>query len=578
MADLARRDLLRGAGALAASPVVARWPVRHQAGDVIFAWGVASFDPAPSSVLLWTRASPPAGGGQVLLFWAIATDEAMTDATIVRSGRVAVDSATDHCAVVDVDGLEPGRTWWYRFEAPGGSRSPVGRTRTLPAGPVERARLGVVSCSRFASGGFAAYRALGEREVDLVVHLGDYIYEDGVSGTRPHEPAERLTTVAAYRARYAQHRADGDLQALHARHPMVAVWDDHDIAGGAWRDGAGGHDPTRDGAWAERLAAATQAREDWLPGRTDRDGDGRIRMWRSLPLGDLAELVLLDTRSRREHPPTTAAELDAARASGLATILGDEQAAFLAGRLDDAARPPWVLLGNQVMVHPLRLPVPTDALVPQLEDAGFLVVDDGALNPDQWDGYPGAREELVSSLGTQGGVVVLTGDVHSSWAWEGPAAVDGEPAMVELVTPSVSTEPLLDRLPVPPAVAEAGLHAVDTSLSFVEVSSHGYLVVDLDADSVEGQWWHVDRDDPASERLAAVRRAPRTVPMRLEEADEARPAPTTTAPAPSVAPGTSAPAPEVEDDGGDLPVVPVGVAAAVLSALAAAALRVRRRP
>lgn len=577
MPTLDRRSFLAGAGALVAAPGAARRPLapRQDPAGAPFEWGVGSFDPTDSAVLLWTRVTP--GPASVGMRWEVARDPELAD--VVASGRVSVGAATDHGAVVDATGLAAGSTWWYAFTTDDGARSPVGRTRTLPASAAANPiRLGVVSCSRFASGGFAAYRALAEREVDLVVHLGDYIYEDGQSGVRPHVPAARLRTLEQYRARYAQHRTDPDLQALHARHPMVAVWDDHEIAGNAWRDGAADHDPATDGPWLDRLLAAGQAHEEWVPGRTARHpDDGRLKAWRALPLGDLAELVVLDTRAwGRDLQPQTADEVGGpapgAPAGSTRTILGADQAAFVTERLGRADRPPWVVLANQVMFHPLEVPLPAPSLAGAAEAAGFVVRDGRALNPDQWDGYPQAREELSVAMGRQGGVVVVTGDVHSSWAWEGPANDGGQPAMVELVTPSVSAEALATRLPLPAAAVEAVLLGTDPDLAHVELSSHGYLLVDLDAERVQAEWWYVDPADVATHHLGAARRAPITVPMHLADVDDALPDPVPpTAPAPTT---TTTPA-EPSPAGGGTPLVPLGVG--VAAAALGAAIAVRRR-
>jgi alkaline phosphatase D len=574
VSPLDRRRFLAGAAALVAAPDVGRTRAVQPATP--FEWGVGSFDPTADGVLIWTRARPT-GSGDVPLAWVLARDEQLTD--VVAAGEVLASAMTDHCVTVSVDGLEPETTWWYGFTTEAGARSAVGRTRTTPARRVERLRLGVVSCSRYASGGFAAYRALAEREVDLVVHLGDYIYEDGQAGARPHDPPEQLRRLEQYRARYAQHRLDPDLQALHARHPMVAVWDDHEIAGNAWRDGAPGHDPATDGPWLDRLLAAGQAYEEWVPGRRSRGPDGRLRAWRGLSLGGLADLVVLDTRTwGRDRQPQSAGEVGGpppgGPADGARSMLGADQAELVARRLQDPERPPWVLLANQVMFSPLLVPVPSAALEPRIVDAGFLVVDGQAVNPDQWDGYPEARAELLHAIGSHGGVVMLTGDVHSSWAWEGPANDGGQPTMVEIVVPSVSSEPLADRLPVPATAVEAGLRSISDGLSHVEISSHGYVVVDLSLDRVQAEWWYVDPADPSSERFGAGRAAPRTVPMRLEET-EALPDPSPTA---GPAPSTTAPQPvPADDDRRDLPLVGAGAAAAATVAAAAIAVRRRRR-
>ncbi len=575
MPEIDRRRFLAAAGALGVLPSTHRLalPGRGQAAPAPFSWGVASFDPTPDGVLLWTRAVP-ADGGPNRLTWTVAADPDLTE--VVASGEVTTTDAADHCAVVTAE-LEPGRTWWYAFATADGARSPVGRTRTLPATGDRPIRLGVASCSRFASGGFAAYRALAERELDVVVHVGDYIYEDGRGGQRPHDPANPLVSVEHYRARYAQHRADPDLQALHARHPMVAVWDDHEVAGNAWRDGAAQHDDAVDGPWLDRLLAAGQAHEEWVPGRTRRGAaDGRVQAWRHLSLGPSVELVVLDARTwGRDRQPRDGDEL----AADGRTMLGADQQAFLVERLQRPARPKWVVLANQVMLHPLRVPAPTEAIGAQLEDGGLLVDGATAVNPDQWDGYAQARDELVAAAGPDGGVVVLTGDVHSSWAWDGPAAAGQPPAMVEVVTPSITSEPFADRLPVPPALVESALRQLDDDLSYVELSSHGYVIVELQADQVQAEWWHVDPADPGSQRFATARLAPRAAPMRFTEVDEPRPdpVPTTTPAATATTRTTLAPVSDapVGDEGLD-PTLAVGAAAVVAAAGGLVALRRRR--
>lgn len=574
MPDIERRTFLAGAGALTIAPRPGRG-AEPRAADEPFEWGVASFDPTTGGVLLWTRVVPDTA--TTTLRWAMATDPHVSE--VVRSGTVGVDQATDHCAMVEIDELPAATTWWYRFETLDGRRSAVGRTRTI-APEATRVRVGVVSCSRFATAGFATYRALAEREVDLVVHLGDYIYEDGGSDARPHEPSHPLITLADYRARYAQHRRDPDLQALHARHPMVTVWDDHDVAGNAWRDGAPGHDEGRDGPWHDRLLAAGQAHEEWLPGRTRHGPDGRLQAWRHLSLGGLAELVLLDTRTwGRDRQAQSATELGGspagAAAGSVRSLLGADQAAFAAERLQRADRPPWILLANQVMLHPLDVPVPGESFVDDVEAAGFLVSGDRAVNPDQWDGYPQAREELLAAVGDRGGVVVLTGDVHSSWAWEG-AGSESSAALVELVAPSVSSAPLADRLPAPAALVEGGLRSVYDDLAHVELSSRGYLVVELDEERVQGEWWFVEPDDVRTQRFAAGLRAPLRPPMALALIDTptADPAPTSTTPPPED------PSPTTErrrgQDAGDGAAM-AGAAVAAVTGVAGAVLALRRR-
>jgi alkaline phosphatase D len=518
--ELDRRRFLAGAGAAAGATALRTLAVPARAAAAAeppFGWGVASFDPTSSSVLLWTRAVPPSGDGPVALRWTVAEDEALT--AVVASGSATASADHDHTTTVEVGDLPSGRTWFYAFATQDGARSAVGRTRTLDP-DAERLRVGVVCCARYAAGGYAAYRALADRDVDLVLHVGDYIYEDGIAAKRAHVPDHRCTTLADYRARYAQGRADPDLQALHAAHPVVAVWDDHEVAGNAWRDGAASHDDARDGPWAERLAAASQAYAEWVPGRTTTGDGGRLRAWRALDLGRLAELVVLDTRHwGRDRQPRTADELDDRAAPR--QLLGADQEAFATDRLRRAERRPWVLLANQVMLHPLRIPVPAPALGRAAQRSGFLVAGGEAINPDQWDGYATARDRLLDAVGERGGVVALTGDVHSSWAWEGPARNSArEPTMVELVAPSATTDSLATRIPAPASLIELGLVASSPDLSHVEVTSHGYLLVDVTEDQLQAEWWYVDPDDPATQHFDAGRSTPRQPPMLLAEASE----------------------------------------------------------
>ncbi|HLF41836.1 MAG TPA: alkaline phosphatase D family protein, partial [Acidimicrobiia bacterium] len=189
---------------------------------------MASGDPGPDRVVLWTRLSGVTGVAPVE--WRVARDPDL--AAVVASGRAEATPDADHTVTIDAGGLEPGACYWYGFEA-GGARSPVGRTRTAPVGPVARLRLGVVSCAHWRTGYFGAYARLAERDLDLVVHLGDYLYEDDGKthrGIRRHSPAGRMLTLADYRARHAQYKTDPGLQHLHLRHPVVAVWDDHELA------------------------------------------------------------------------------------------------------------------------------------------------------------------------------------------------------------------------------------------------------------------------------------------------------------------------------------------------------------
>ncbi len=443
--------------------------------------------------MIWTRVSG-SDGEAVPVRWRVATDEALGD--VVAEGEAEASAEHDFTVHVTVTGLRPAATYWYGFSA-GKAHSPVGRTRTAPIGPVERLRVGVVCCAHYETGFFNAYGRLAERDLDVVVHLGDSIYEDRARrsrGVRKHEGPERVVTLADYRGRYAQYRTDPDLGALLARHPVVAVWDDHELAGNAWRGGAARHDPDTDGDWRPRLEAATRAYREWTPLRLPDPGDP-LRLWRRVRLGNVAELLVLDTRlAGRERPA-------AGRRAVLRVwhrhrdLLGKAQWRWLETELSRPAAG-WRLVASQVMVAPV-------AVAP-----GRL-----GINPGMWDGYPVERDRLLKLLSAhRGEAVVVSGDLHSSWASElGPA--------VEVTAPAVSAptfaQALAPKLPGARHVLDWILRRANPHVRYLDTTRHGYVVLELTPGRLEAQWWHVDtvrRRDPAehcSARFTVVRGEPR---------------------------------------------------------------------
>jgi alkaline phosphatase D len=466
-----------------------------------FAHGIGSFDPTAGSVLLWTRVT----GGHPL-GWSVWRDQAMTGE--VAHGEVVPDADRDHVALVDLEGLDPGCTYWYRFEL-GGVPSPLGRTRTLPVRGSSPVRLGLVSCARYSVAPLTAYRALAARDVDLVVHLGDYIYEDGGDkGPRSHDPDRPVVSLDDYRRRIAQMRTDPDCQALHQRHTVVTLWDDHDLADNAWSGGAKAHDPATQGEWRARVAAAHRARSEWLPARDDRDPE---RTWRSVALGDVGELLLLDTRiagrDRHAGDPGTAPVDDPGR-----SLLGAEQRAWLADRLADTSRP-WSLLASSVVVNSLELSLPPLVAAAPLLPNGYAVHDGRVLRDDQWDGYPAERDRVVAGVGQRaasgGRTLILSGDVHSSWAFEGPADATGTPVALEATTPSVSSAPMgRGRLPGVWRFLDGVVRRLPHA-RWVDITNRGFSVVEVSAERVRVTWWFVDPYDtddvPDLELGAALR-------------------------------------------------------------------------
>ncbi len=474
-------------------------------GPSPFRHGVASGDPLEDRVILWTRITAP-DGAPVPVRWRIARDPGLRE--VVAEGRSQARAERDFAVKIDARGLAPATSYWFGFEA-AGAASPVGRTRTLGGAGTARLRLAAASCANITQGYFNAYAALARRDdLDFVLHLGDYLYEyangtygDGSALGRVPEPDRELVTLAEYRARHAQYRSDPDLQALHARHPMIAVWDDHEIANDTWQGGAQNHQPESEGAWRVRRAAAVRAYREWMPVRETGmpEPDDEQRLWRAFRIGDLADLLMLDTRlagRARQVAATDAALADPGRA-----LLGAEQERWLMERLSRSADEgaAWRLLGQQVLLGQVR------------------TAEGQIRNPDAWDGYPAARARLLGHLGAARipNVVVLTGDVHSSWAMElatdpfdasayDPATGRGALA-VELVTPAISSSPP-GKDPADAAARAAEYRARLPHLRYLDMWHRGYVLLDVDRERARAEWWHADGVDRRGlgEHLAAA--------------------------------------------------------------------------
>lgn len=444
----------------------------------LFALGVASGDPLCDAVILWTRAD--AGDGQpVDVFWEVARDENFDER--VGAGWVLAGSETDFTVKLDAIGLESDAVYYYRFQALG-RVSAVGRTRTLPTGPAARFRIAAASCSRYNGGYFSGYRHIAEQEeVDLVIHLGDYIYEYGSQGpVRPHDPPNELFTLDDYRRRYKQYRSDPDLQEAHRRHPFSVIQDDHESANNCWADGAPAHDESLNGPWAERRAAADRAHSEFMPNRPQTDG----RMYRALQCGDLLDLVFLDTRSYRDEQVAAGADVAGIQDPNR-TMLGSQQEAWVIDRVRES-NASWLIAANAVIFAPWKV-----IGAPNAEGGGLIA------NVDGWDGYQHTRSKLFAALRGAGDpeLIVLTGDVHSSWAFEvvedpnNPEAYDPETgrgsAGVEFVTPGITS-----------TFGFRGLDEVfrnaNPHLKWSETLSQGYLILDLTPERAVVSWYHLD--------------------------------------------------------------------------------------
>lgn len=438
------------AGALVARPITARPLASVEAGSP-FQHGVASGDPDHDSLVIWTRLSGLSGVHTVN--WELSDREDFT--SLLSHGTTRTGPERDHTVKVVVTGLEAGRSYFYRFTYQG-HRSVTGTTRTLPRGDIDSLTIAVASCSNYAFGFFNAYEAIArDPSIEWVLHLGDYLYEHGRDGFgrdvgrlfgREHEPPHEIVSLADYRQRHAQYKADAQSQLMHAAQPLLAIWDDHEVTNNPWMDGAQNHQNESEGDWSQRRRAALRAYFEWMPVRDPAPGHRRRDYWRHWRFGNLASLTTLETRhsgrarqieyaDHREslQDPDSAQVflrdvVGAPRRPMLSTPMED----FLRQSLEETvtAQRPWRMIANQIPMARTLNPVLDDALVAKLSlglEASSrrrldLITRMGRLGLplylDPWDGYPVARERFYGLCRKAGvsDLLVLTGDSHSFWS------------------------------------------------------------------------------------------------------------------------------------------------------------------
>jgi len=506
---------------------------------VRFDYGVASGDPLSDRVILWTHARIENSEDSATLTYEVATEPAFAD--IKSSGSATASAATGYTAKADAPGLAANTEYYYRFRS-GQWTSAVGRTRTLPQGAVSEVKLAVFSCANYPAGFFNPYAEASRSDAQYAIHLGDYLYEYSATGyasensaqlNRTSDPENEIITLADYRKRYAQYRSDVDLRALHGRMPMIAVWDDHEVANDGYKDGAQNHTEGAEGTFTARRAAAMQAYHEWLPIRT---GTDRARIYRSFNFGNLMSLHMLDTRFLARDKqvdftellnPATATAAQTRLFSSTRQMLGTEQQSWLLGQVA-ASSATWQVLGQQVLMARMEFPVsvlaslnPTDTS-PAAVAAGQKAVTDyitakmtpanlrtatqqgllnTSLNPklgynlDAWDGYPVAREILLASIATMDKkLVVLAGDTHNAWHSNLSLAGFLDPAQAnlkvgeEFATPGVSSPGLEASLSLPPAQVKSIFESVVDDLKWMDPSRRGYLKMTFTPSQAKGEW------------------------------------------------------------------------------------------
>lgn len=473
-----------------------------------FTHNVASGEPGPNSMLLWTRYVPASGGDVVRLDAEVALDPDF--AKVVSGGSVRTGPYRDWTVKITVDGLKPGTVYWYRFIAPDGSKSPVGRTKTLPVGNTARFGLGLFSCSNLPVGWFNAYgHAAARSDLDLWMHVGDYIYEYGMRShqdriaERMLEPDREILTIADYRLRFACYRADPDLQRLHQMAPMVALWDDHESANDSWEGGAQNHQPGKEGDWSLRRAAAMQVYREWMPVSEE--------PWKAYQLGTLATLYRTESRLlgrtqpadinaafRAENPDAALKALrDGTWKDPSATMLGWDQESWLAHELKVNARSTaWQLIGMATITG--RTVMPEGAIDWLRADASERVVNSfkndirAAKNGlpmwmDRWDGYPAARSRMLKAAQqADADLIMLSGDSHNAWAYA--LAEGGQPAGVEFAGHSVTSGGMENSFSADPKIVAQGFIAANPEMRWADTSRRGYMMIQITPQRVTGEW------------------------------------------------------------------------------------------
>ncbi|MCU4331363.1 alkaline phosphatase D family protein [Acinetobacter pittii] len=510
-----------------------------------FLHGVASGDPLQDKVILWTRLTPLDLNARLRVTWEIATDDQFKQN--LKTGTVQTTKTDDFTVKVDATGLQAGTTYFYRFRF-GSKVSPVGQTKTLPV-TTNKVSFAVCSCSNYPAGYFYVYREIAKQNVDVVIHLGDYIYEYGADGyatedaaklgrTLPSDNNKEIIKLDDYRKRYALYRQDKDLQAVHQRHPFIVIWDDHELANDTWRDGAENHQDN-EGSFSDRKLAALQAYFEWMPIRPVSSTD-HLNIYRQFNFGSLVELTMLDTRiiardKQLEYKDyITASGLDAQKFQAdltdpKRTLMGYTQRDWLVDKLKQSTAT-WNVVGQQVLMSKMWIPAELLASLGQITSGGTspdtlakmiaqitelvtlklrleqgdptLTVQEKArvttlvpYNLDAWDGYYTEREFLYAKLAEfNKKIIVLAGDTHNAWT-SYLYSQKGEYVGVELATSSVSSPGLEKYLSIPLAQLQQFEFAFTTlidELAYCNLNQRGYLMVTLDDKQVLSDWIFVD--------------------------------------------------------------------------------------
>ncbi|HDM8196811.1 TPA: alkaline phosphatase D family protein [Vibrio harveyi] len=529
--SLSRRDFIKAvsSGAVATTLTACGSDDSDATPTGSFEYGVASGDPTQTQVIIWSRVTTAAS--YVDVTWQVSRSEDFS--TVEQSGTFTTDTSRDFTVKVDVQNLNPSTQYYYRFMV-GETTSIVGMTQTLPEGSVDKASMAVVSCANYPAGYFNVYKEILKQHqtesFDVVLHLGDYIYEYGAGGYASEDAARlgrepskgtECITLDDYRKRYAQYRQDQDLQALHAALPMIAVWDDHELANDAWKNGAENHQDN-EGSFVDRRAAAAAAWTEWLPVRENTFTN--MLIYRQFSFGDLINLMMLDTRLVGRDQPLDYFSLNAPTMDSIGglvaqsrsadrELLGTEQLAWLMNAFNSQDAK-WNVLGQQVLMSRMELPSSVMLAMFQLFNAtdeqkmdALLAVNSAIsnyladpssdtiklpYNLDAWDGYYVERERVYEiAKASEGHFVCLAGDTHNAWTSE-LKDVSNNPVGVEFATSSVSSPGLEEYLalePVAIAQMEYTLPHLVSELQWTDIKQRGFMRVTFTPEKAQSTWY-----------------------------------------------------------------------------------------
>ena len=519
---ITRRQALKTVSASLLFPLSYHPSFAANLSSIHFKHGVASGDPDASSIVIWTRVSD--GEGPIDVDWMVATDPGFINKVV--KGKYKTDSNRDHTVKVVVTALKPGQEYFYKFEAMG-TFSPIGRTKTLPVGHLDNIVLAVATCANYAFGHFNAYDVIAkDPSIDIIVHLGDYIYEHGIDKYggetgkrigRDHQPSHEIITLEDYRTRHAQYKTDPGSLAMHARHPLIVIWDDHETTNNPWMGGASNHQAD-EGSWEARRTASLRAYYEWLPIRDPVNVIDQKNYWRHYKFGDLLSLITLESRhtgrsqqiSYDHHlpllkTPKQAQEfLHSVVGAPEREMLSKDMKAFLAEELKesvDSSRR-WRIIANQTVMAKSIAPKLDEALFDDLKEklSGEALetleanIHLGKLalpsDLDTWDGYPAARERFYQLAQNSGAtdLLVITGDSHSYWANELYDA-NGQAMGVELGATGISTPRSIMLLGEEAMKRYDKLNAANNKeIVWTDGRHRGYIKLQLDHQSVHADY------------------------------------------------------------------------------------------